>query len=294
VADQFELRLPNGDSVFTGNKIPDSIPVSYQPFPDNYYYSLDDIYEIIKYRETNATALEIEHADNVTNQGRRSSCNAYMVYWMLAKLTHSQLGYWPKLGPEHLYERINGGVDEGSHLDDGMVEATDGGMPKREVGGKLIVPYEAFRKGDFDVEQMRLANQDMVNHRFIETYQAPRTSVEKCWHSIISCCAGHGVAGLAIHAGENYMRSGVMAGFDQGPGNHAVPGAGLYLLTDGRPKSIADIAVKSPQSWSKQFANNGFTNLVINHVAETMQYHAHYLARSVSTDNEIFSNTRIN
>lgn len=287
-----EFELSNGQKVYTGNNLPDSLPLSFKPFPDTHFYDLDVIADIQTDKEANGLVLEHAHANHVTNQGNRSSCNAYMVYWMLAYCIFQQTGKWPELGPEYLYALINGGQDQGSHLDDGMVKCTDVGMPSRSLDGKEIVPYQAYRQSDFDVEQWRIATQDSVNHRFCEAYQAPTDSLERLWWALISCITARGAVGMAVHVGNNYMNSAETAGKDAGPGNHAVPGAGLRLMTP-RPKSVADIRIKSPQSWGEGFANKGFTDLTIEHLREPMRYHGIYCVRSATTHTDVYSETRI-
>lgn len=289
---QHEHELPNGQKVYTGNNMPDTLPLSFKPFPDTHFYDLDVIADIQKDKEANGHVLEQAHADHVTNQGNRSSCNAYMVYWILAYCIWQQTGKWPKLGPEYLYTKINGGKDQGSMLDDGMVECTDVGMPRQEIDGKIIVPYQAYRQGDFDVEQWRIASQDAENHRFAEAYQAPTDSLERLWWALLSCITGRGAVGVAVHVGRRYMQSNKTAGLDRGPGNHAVPGAGIRCMT-ARPKSVADFRIKSPQSWDVTFANRGFTDLTIHHLEEPMRYHGIYCVRSATTDKSTLSQTRI-
>lgn len=215
------------------------------------------------------------------------NCNAYMVGWMMSTLIYNATGIWKRLSPEWCYMNINGGRDEGSLLDKGMIFATDFGMAA--YNPKL---YEKFLPSQIDMETTRHAKDSSIEHRFHECYQAPRTNVTHCWHALLSCIAGGGATGLAVHVGDSYMRSKQIAGFDRGPGNHAVAGTELVLLKK-QPTSIADIGITSPQSWGSRFADKGFTTLTINHIAEPMKYHGLYCVRSVCMSQDSESNTKL-
>ena len=114
---------------------------------------------------------------------------------------------------------INQGKDQGSMLDDGMVEITDIGCCRRK-----FVPYEAFKKSEMNMESMRAATQDADDHRAVECYKLPGRP-EDLWMAAVSCIVGGGQTGHAVHVDKNYMASGKKAGVDKGPGNHAVPGS---------------------------------------------------------------------
>lgn len=287
---QFEFEL-NGEKVYTGNILPETYPVAFTPFPDTLLRPLDEIAELIKNPERKA-ARERWGTDKLINQGRRSSCNAYMIAAMMMRAIWYATGKWVELSPEFVYMHINGGRDNGSGLAEGMRFVGDTGICKKIIDGEQLIPYQAFRKSEISMEHLRVATQDAANQRIGEAYQFPNNSVEKCWHAILSCIAGRGVVGLAVHVGNSYMRSGVVAGVDGGPGNHAVAGDDIICLTD-KPKSIEDFRVNSPQSWGTKFADNGFTQLTYKHVERTMQHHGLFGIRSVLMSSNEISQTRI-
>jgi hypothetical protein len=287
----FEFEL-NGDKVYTGNQLPDQLPVSFTPFPDTLLRPLDEIAEIVK-NPSRKTSRQRWGQDKLINQGQRSSCNAYMAAAMLMRAIYLSTGKWIQVAPEFIYMHINGGRDQGSMLDDGMKFVADVGCCKKVIGGEELIPYQSYQKNKISMEHMRVATEDAQDQRWIEVYQFPKESVEKCWHAILSCLAGRGVVGLAVHVGNDYMRSGVVAGFDRGPGNHAVAGDDVVCLTDN-PKSIEDFRVVSPQSWGTRFADGGWTQLTYRHIETTMRYHGLYGCRSValSRDQHIYTKVK--
>ena len=282
MANEFEFELANGQKVYTGNQVPETMPLSLASYPQEKIRSLDDIVEIVK--ESKIVDIEKEWRNEVPwfAQGRRSSCNLYMAAWMQCVEMYRFTGKKVRLSPEWVYAQINGGRDGGSMLDDGMIAMMRGGMP--EFTQEF---YERFRMDDFSMEERRWATESSKDHCFSEAYVAPtQNSFEEMILSLYSCIAEGGVCGCAVHVGPNYMRSGVTAGFDPGVGNHAVPAVQLHLLTP-RPKSIEDIQMLSPQSWDRGFANNGFTRLTAKHLYETGKYHATYCVRAVSAIRDV-------
>ena len=275
MSNEFEFELPNGQKVYTGNQKPETMPLSFVAFPEPAIRPLDDIVEIVKDSRSLEVKSEWDGEVEWFNQGNKSSCNAYMIAWMLCILIWRQTFGKVRLSPEWLYSRINGGQDRGSMLDDGMVECFKNGMPNFNPAF-----YQRFRPSDFSMEEKRWAADKAKDNRFGECYKAPTDGgLAKLWLALCSCIADGGVAGLAVHVGNKYMNSKTIAGLDKGPGNHAIAGAQLRLLTD-RPKSPEDIVIVSPQSWGKRFADRGFTDITMRHLADPMRYHAIYCARS--------------
>jgi hypothetical protein len=125
---QFEFEL-NGDKVYTGNLVPETLPLSFQQFPDSLLRPLDEIAEIIN-NPKRPKARDRWGSDKLINQGRRSSCNAYMAAAMWMRANWLATGKWVPVSPEYLYMNINGGRDAGSHLNAGMVWMTDNGTCK--------------------------------------------------------------------------------------------------------------------------------------------------------------------
>lgn len=287
---EFEFTY-NGMTVYTGTKVPETYPLSFKPFPEKKVRPVEDILEIIK-NPKRRDSRKRWPTKRLINQGRRSSCNAYMAAAMWMRAHWLATGIWVEVSPEFMYMHINGGRDQGSMLDDGMVFMTDVGFCKKEIDGDMLIPYQSYRKSDIGMEQMRFATQDAVNQRAGECYQMPNGTPEQCWAALLSCLAGRGVVGLAVQVGNNYMRSGEIAGFDRGPGNHAVCGDDIVALTRN-PRGVEDFGIRSPQSWDKSFADGGWTILKIEHIAQTCKYHGIYGLRSTLTSRNDISQTRI-
>jgi len=274
---QFEL---NGQKVFTGMKMPDVPLTSFAPVSADKILTIDEIASRVK--NPNLVKIEDEFANEVEwyDQGARSSCNPFAIGWAMAVMHWRKTGEKLRLSPEWLYSKINGGRDQGSMLDDGMVEARENGMSAYQEAF-----YEKFRQSDFNMEQKRWATQSAENHKFLECYYAPKTSFEQMVLSLFTCLAEGGCIVMAVHVGNNYMRSGRTAGFDNGMGNHAIAGTGLRLLKDN-PQTIHDFEIVSPQSWGKNFAEGGFTGIRAKHLELPGKYHAMYCINAMNSTRE--------
>lgn len=290
-ANEFEFDL-NGQKVYTGMQIPETYPLSFTPYPDEYVRSFDEIMATLEH-PGKRSSRERWGPEKLINQGRRSSCNAYMAAAMWMRMHYLETGVWVNISPEFLYMHINGGRDQGSMLDDGMVFMTDKGMCLRyDDTGREIIPSGTYRKQDVNMEAMRYAIQDAPNQRAGECYRMSNRSPEKCWGGLLSCLAGRGQVGLAVHVGDRYMRSGKIAGFDNGPGNHAIAGDDIVTLNNN-PRGIEDLGIVSPQSWGTNFADGGYTIITIKHIAQTYNVHALYGLRSTLNNPNEVSKTRI-
>ncbi len=288
--DEFKFR--HGDSfVYTGMKTPETRPLSFTPFPEQKIRGFDEIIDILDNPNRVPARMRFGQ-DRLINQGNRSSCNAYMAAAMWMRQNYMETGTWVDVSPEFIYMHINGGRDQGSMLDDGMMFITDTGIARLVVDGKRLIPYGAYRKDKIPMEQLRFASQDAAGQRAGECYLMPNSSPEKCWAALLSCLAGRGQVGLAVHVGNNYMNSGKIAGFDRGNGNHAIAGDDIIPLTTN-PRGIEDLGIDSPQSWNPSFADNGRTIITIKHIAQTCRVHGLYGLRSVLTNPLDVSQTRI-
>lgn len=282
---QFEFEIPGTNrKVYTGNIVPETYPVSFKPYPEEQVRSLEEIAEIISNPQRRPSTTRWGQ-NRLMNQGQRGSCNAYMATGMLARVIWLQTGVWYDLGPEFLYMHINGGRDRGSLLDDGMKRMTDYGICERG-----LVPYESYRKSE--VPNYQRATENALNYRAMECYQTPTDSIEKSFHALLSGIAGRGIGGVAVHVGNQYMRSGETAGFDRGMGNHAVCVDDIVLKTS-KPRSVEDFHLKSPQSWGLDFADRGWTNLTIRHLEQTYKYHGFYMVRSAIATADDMSTTKL-
>lgn len=289
-ANEFEFRY--GDTVvYTGMKTPETMPLSFTPYPEKEIFSFEQVMDILSNPKRRA-ARKRWGPEKLIDQGRSSACNAYMAAAMWMRSNYLATGKWVDVSPEFLYMNINGGVDNGSMLDDGMVYMTDYGICRRDINGQDLIPKGTVKKSSIPMEHLRFATQDAMNQRAGECYKMPNRSADQCWAALISCLAGRGMVGLAVQVGDRYMRSGKIAGFDRGNGNHAICGDDIIPLTDN-PRGFEDLGINSPQSWGRNFADGGYTIIKIEHIAQPCKVHALYGLRSTLTNPLAVSETRI-
>lgn len=222
------------------------------------------------------------------DQGRRSSCNAYMIAIIICILVWRQSGRKIRLSPEWVYSLINRNKDGGSMLDDGMEVAFDKGMP-----AYVKEFYQRYKQSQFSMEEKNWARRSSNDHRFGECHQAAVDTFEHMILDLYTCLARFGCVGLALHASQNFVKSGWEAMFDDGPGNHAVAGVELICLSDN-PQSIDDFRIVNLGSWNKTFGKNGFTLLKPKHLYKPGQNHAMYCVTAATTSGDIVEACRVN
>lgn len=276
----FEFQL--GDrTVFTGMQKPETMPLgSFSEMPSDLVLDLDTIADI--HADTKDGIITAEEAFDGKidwfNQGNKSSCNAYMIAWILSMLIFRNFGVLIRFSPEWVYSKINGGRDQGSMLDDGMEFMKHKGMPEY-----VAEFFQLYREDQFGMEGNRWAGQSASQHTFAEAYYAPCDTFENLILSLASCLVTGGCTGNALHVGNQYMRSGDIAGYDDGLGNHAVPSTRIGLLTP-RPQSIEDIRFRVPGTWGRSFAKNGYTWVEPRHFYKPGTVHRFYCVTAVNAD----------
>lgn len=292
MSDQFTFEV-NGKTLKTGNKLPDTMPLSFNGLPKTRKHTLEYIAE----RAKNPNLVPVNDPTHGFgkivewfNQGGLSSCNAYMIAWIICVLIWRQTAKKVRLSPEWVYMLINGGRDQGSMLDDGMVAMfepdQDGnvGMPKFDQRF-----YEKHRMDQVSMEDKRRAKQSAKDHCFQECYQADASTFENMIMDMLSTLADGGCCGTAVHVKKKYFDN---CGVDDGPGNHAVAVVSYRLLTP-RPKSIEDFEFLSPQTWGEGFAENGFGWLNYRHFYQPGARHAFYCVTAASAIIKVLKECRI-
>jgi len=84
--------------------------------------------------------------------------------------------------------------------------------------------------------------------------------------------SGQGAAVVAVHVGSNFtnLDSNGIAGFANGPGNHAVIVQDVELV-NGR------LLFDMPNSWDVNFGDEGHAYLTwVGHMAQTVRYHGFF------------------
>jgi len=182
--------------------------------------------------------------------------------------------------------QINQGEDQGSHLEAGLEAGTDIGMCL-----KGTVPYESFDLRKLQQESMetvRYATQEAKHYRYVEAYALPCNNLQTLWRAAITAVLRREQLVVAVHVDSNYMQSSTgtwaEAGFDSGPGNHAV-GADDAIAADGW-NDIMDIRIDQYGSWTPSHGERGRVLLNPRHLDQPSNYHTHYAIRSITTEKE--------
>ena len=190
------------------------------------------------------------------DQRSTSACNSYMAASMYnaARLLRGIKDDFVAAG-SFLYTFINGGRDNGSMLEDGMLAAMEHGFaPATLVKWNMIftkqIPKAAFAEA--------LKHKSFKAYR-VMTMQGMRTAL-----------AARYQVGVAVHVGPSWdRRSNGVQGIQAGNGNHAVH---LFdLKVDGKR-----FLYPMKNSWGEKFGDNGCTLLLDGHFKQTMPNHAFY------------------
>lgn len=283
MATDFEFQLPNGDTVKTGNIAPDVKPLgSFQQYPDADLLNDDQIRMILQ-DPGRKRARDIYGADWLLNQGGANSCNLYACAGALARARDRKGLGRVEFSPEWGYMNINGGRDQGSHLDKGMLWMTERGLPL-----KGMVPYESFsiQRHMSNMEDQRRAAMSAADHRYFEAYVLPANEgIEKLWRAMVSALLRNEQIVIAVHVGQQYMytpnKPWTVAGFDPGRGNHAV--ACDDVIAPKGWSQVTDLLPDQYGSWSVNHGENGRCLLLPRHVEEPSKYHCYYAVRSATS-----------
>ena len=251
---------------FTGNLVPDAKPETFRLYEDSQpMLSLAEIEKIVT-SESRTKARDRFPAEQwIRNQGGRGSCNGYAGAWALARArVMCGLPFVPLSG-EYLYSMINGGVDRGSMLDDGMKAITEKGVAREE-----LVRHESYLWNQMSQE----ARSDAPRFKAFECY---RVNTEL---GLASGLALGFVGVVATHYSNAMMRlnNGVSAE-SLGPGNHAEVAQDVYILA-GR-----EIGIDLANSHGLRVLDKGHHIVTWKkHLVTTNRNHAFYLIRGVTDD----------
>ena len=277
---EFEFKF-EGESVFTGTKVPDVMPLSFTEYPAADMLDLGDIRKILSNPHRKTGRELFSGKDWIKNQGRKSSCNAYACMGALKRARYRKGLDAVELAPEYSYAMINGGKDQGSMLDDGMLTVSKIGMPKFGT-----VPYEAHTLDGLSMEQKRFAAQEAADFKYREAYKLPTGSIRELWTAACSALARGEMIVVAVHVGNSFMgtkrTSFSVCGFDRGPGNHAVMCDDI-IIPNG-VSDIMDIKLDMVNSWGLRWGENGRGLLTPKHLEEPARWHAMYAVRSTNVN----------
>lgn len=199
----------------------------------------------------------------VKNQGQYGSCNGWMIATMIAKGRVRRGLPRVDLSGAYAYSLMNGGRDQGSTLDQSMACGTIQGIATLDT-----VPADRIYRHQYDKAK---ADAEAKQYKAFECYTA-RTEQE-----IFSGLVCGFDCGLAVHAGNNFMRiDRGIAGSDNGPGNHAVAADGCWY-----DEELGELVADTENSWGRGYGENGRMGMTWKrHQSRVIQYHPFYLMRS--------------
>lgn len=199
----------------------------------------------------------------ILNQGRRGSCNGYSNAGSLARVNYLSRGKVQLLSGEFVYSNINGGVDSGSGLAEGMEFIT----------GKGACPLDMVRHEEYLLRNISpeafAAAMEFVAH---ECY-----SVDEEIELADGLSKGF-IAVVAVHASNRYssLDQNGIGGESNGVGNHSVTVDDC--IWDGN-----QFLFDQPNSWGLNWGQRGRSYLTWQrHLRTTVRYHQFFLIRGVT------------
>lgn len=204
----------------------------------------------------------------IINQKSVGSCNAAAATGVLRRaMVLNGRNEVPQLCWEFLYAQINGGVDQGSMLEDGMIALEKIGVPPLDLAKHPINKH--IFKNQFDAADYEAARSWTAQACYqVDTKEELAT--------LILSGAGAGV--VAVHVGNNFteLNSKGFAGASGGPGNHAV-GVDDVAIIDG------DLAFDMFNSWDVNYGEGGRAYLDWErHFSQTIKHHGFYAVLAAS------------
>lgn len=261
-----QLTLPSGDVVGTGLLMPHSPRHTLMATPLESVVQVLSKSELEKIAKSGVMDGRKKFDESwVQNQRHYGSCNGFAGATALAKARVARGLKRVDLSGAYLYSLINGGVDRGSMLDDGMMA-----VQNRGVATKKTVPWNAIYPNQYDKAK---ADAEATKYKGWECY--PVETLDGYWTAL----ALGFIVVTAVHAGSRFMRvdgaEGV-AGVDSGPGNHAVHADGLVW--------VGELGATGENSWDVTYGKRGRMILLEDHYTQPSRYHVSYAFRSTTED----------
>lgn len=198
----------------------------------------------------------------ITDQHSTSACNGHAAaaaFTRARKLRGIQ-DDWVGSG-SFVYSWINQGRDNGSALEDGMVEIQERGVCSLALNSASQI---------FTRQITQEAIEDALKHRGLAAYHCPTLQ-----HFKSGLAAGHpGVAAVMCGPNWDVMGADYVPGVQQGPGNHAVCIEDV-VLRNGR------LLYQMANSWGTKYGKGGRVWLTDNHFRGTFPNHTFYIVTSM-------------
>jgi hypothetical protein len=198
----------------------------------------------------------------VKNQRSHGSCNGFAVASAMGKARERRGLDRVDLSGAYAYSLMNGGRDNGSTLDDGMVVVTRNGIAEERFAN-----WDQIYPSRYDKSA---ADENAKQYKAFECYTV-RSKL-----GLFSALACGFDCVIAVHADNGFMKldsNGVAQG-GNGPGNHSVH-------CDGLSFESGKLAGDMQNSWDVTYGQNGRSYVTWEqHLANTTRYHPFFAFRS--------------
>lgn len=198
----------------------------------------------------------------VKNQRSHGSCNGFAIAAAMGKARIRRGLKRVDLSGAYAYSLMNGGRDNGSTLDDGMVVCERGGIAEERFAN-----WDQIYPSRYD---KTAADENAKQYKAFECYTV-RSKLGL--FSALAC--GFDVV-IAVHAdnGFNKLDSNGVAQGGNGPGNHSVSADGLSFES-------GMLAADMQNSWDLVYGINGRAWVTWEqHLSNTNRYHPFFATRS--------------
>jgi len=207
----------------------------------------------------------------IRNQRNFGSCNGFSTAAMLSRIRELRGEPYVCLSGADAYSQMNGGHDDGSALQDGMIVVENGIAPEDLVAWNQI--YTSQISSEAKASRLRF--------RGFKVY-AVDEELELASALVIGrCCV------VAVHVTQSFYQqdgNGVNRGVN-GTGNHSVGVHDIRLQSDGT------LNYDQPNSWDVTWCTGGYTWLTWNgQLRETVKYHRFWVLVSTTDDPQDNSN----
>lgn len=256
--------LPDGTQVGTGLQVPTSLSTSFPAYETSgSMLPRADVEAVAKA----GTARGRDRFDKtfIKSQGKHGSCQGFASALALTRARVRRGQERVDLSGAFAYSLVNGGRDNGSMLEDGLRVSESVGYAT-----EATVPWDAIYPSRYDRAK---AMAEAARFRGFEVYSV-RTEL-----ALLSALASGFDCVVAVHADNAFMKLDArgVAGYANGPGNHAVGADGLSW--DG------EVLVDSFNSWGLSYGREGRMYLTWDHhLTQTNKYHNFYAMRSTLDD----------
>lgn len=190
------------------------------------------------------------NVNSLIDQKNHGSCTGFATAGALYRVYRMTGQKPPLLSGSFMYSKVNGGQDQGAMIGDLIKAGKEGTCSQDMCPWNAIYPRQIRPEAYQEAKRWRIKNAYVV-----ETFAEIMTAIQ----------LGQYIPVFAVMVGNNFMNidSNGVAGFDRGPGNHAVTGDGARIGTNP--------VIDMPNSWGPTFGDQGRAFLTERHLDSVMQ-----------------------